>query len=926
MDLNTGSLSKDRSEQEIALSQTNQSLPITCQNASESESGSTVAPTSGADSDAKPAPLEPSTPTQKLDENKIVKRVELDRCNSVAAVEVDPNFCDIQQVEVNSEESKGSNSTVVASSSSSPSATASQCISLSGDEKDAGLSKSKAKSKTNNLLAVSPSKIAKTSKIDEEKGAVVNNNHVKEQRRPSTPVRTSSLSTQSNFVRNSLPSRSVNYGHSKTSAYLDRIRASVTATTTTNTTSSFNQDLQTRNILLASSSTLAPPSSRQDRLRHAATGEPAYLLNCLLEHQHSDKCFVINNVDHVQKTQPFSSHDYHHNHIASSAQVTAPSRQLNALIDPVSNQHLMMNMLHHNENHQGLLQPHLHRQPLANHAHADNAKNQELTEQQIAHFTNLHHQHYYHHLQHMHQLHQLHHQHYLHLHHHRLHHKYQQQQQQNPDESNSATGQQQQTAGAARQQQQQQEAGIISNNIQHSGKCPPLESFYSGGSQFYAPAAVSGQLDQVYANMVTSSRQNQQRTKLVNNNSNSNSNNINQEQAGGLLRSSPSRQHGSVSSRLSPQKASLSNHYTALPQIDEMNGLPTVDANGNLESTKQLQQHKQQLQLQQQQLLLQQQKQQQRNSQVHMSNEEQGHQKHNGSSTVASPSSSSSSPTSSASSNLSPSSASSSSSLNSLSASNTPLNRAAPVRHTTTDLNRRQYSIERELVGPLPMTATLSRVGSCRTASTKLGADLAPNGDVQQVIMCQRKAPIEVLQMGALDKSHHTKLSTRHSKILNGNGTYSTASNTHQQRLHQLSLPPQPTSHQQHTTARLSTSLERETCNLENTKQLANNLANISLNDGLAFSSLQASKSAPIEGNNLANSKMVRHSLANSISSKRQTSSANKLVMPKSSSSRNSPEKDGKKLGTGLGASTANNTKDNGGNKSSSVWFEYGCV
>ena len=661
----------------------------------------------------------------------------------------------------------------------------------------------------------------------------------------STPQKSSTLSAagqrqnqSNNFVRNSLPSRSVNFGHSKSSAYLDRIRASVTATTTTNTISSFNEQTM-RNIVLAS-------TQRQQR-EPQANGR--YALNCMLDHQHSDRCFVAAsaalpsqvipsdiyhplhphphkhphpaNHQHHHLHHPHLVHHHHHHHHPNQAasDVSSPiksSRQLNALIDPVAHEQLMLSMLQQQQlastsiksskqqDSNGIIT-----QGTYANGGTHRMDNANLSEQQIAaHLNSLHRQHYYHHL---HQLHQMHH---LHLHH--LQHKYEQQ----PAAESQAQQQQQQQQQQKQQQQQQQQEGDFSQTAQ--GRCNLV-----GGSQFFAPV-----YDQVYANMAADNNKansmqeqnggaNQQRraTRLV---SNDHDHHQNQQL--------PPRREDL---RVIPLKQQMGGH---LPQIDEMNGLPTVlDYQSASEAKRPTGAASSQSSSPVK----------SRSSSAASTSKQQA----NG----ALPTSPSSSPTSSTtSSNLSPSSAtSSSSSLNSLSASNAPpLNRSA-LRHTTTDLSKRHFSVERELVGSNPMTATLSRVGSYR------GTPMNSQGG-------NPSAPLVSNQM-LLNPVKSQQPPMRTSKILS---ISQPSSDQHQSNLNRLSA----------------------------------NLAEIKIGDNLAFSSLRAPKKSS-SGSSLNYSLNGTSSRANN-----QTTSGSKAL-----SSTSTPEKRIGHVDSGVesGSSGGNNNNNN---------------
>lgn len=554
------------------------------------------------------------------------------------------------------------------------------------------------------------------------------------------------------------------------------------------------------------------------------------------------------------------------------------SRQLNALIDTNSDQRLMLSMLHQNNN--GILQPLNQKvvQPQQRGAYApmilpSSVDNAELNEQQIAHLANLHHQHYYHHLRHMHQFHKLHHQHYLHLHHHRLHHKYQQQQQASSGADVSSN-----QVRVSGQTICSQHEDILSS--QSSMQCNQNEPIYTGGSQFYAPSAE--EFDQVYANMTSSNTINQlsehsHRTRLVNsNNSISNKQQPSPDHMSVGLRSSPNR----VNARISPHKANHHHQQTAqsvLPQIDEVNGLPTVDIGMSRSQTRsQNSSRKEQ-------------------SPIPTTAGVEAISKSQNSSSNQSPqSSSSSSPTSSASSNLSPSSASSSSSLNLLSASSTPFNRSA-LRSTTSNLNRRQFSIERDLIEALPKTATLTRVGSCRaTSSTRPTTEAQIISCIDRQLQCgvQMRTPVKCQQP-----------SMRTSKILS----------ISQQSGAQLPAQQLPQQHHHQQREQSTNHLNGRKVILEKDRsdKLTGNLANIRLSDSLAFSSLRAPKSSSGVGSINRNSLLNNSNIING----QQTSTPSAKIL--SASATNTPDK--------RRQSNAATTNVNGDNKSA-VWFEYGCV
>lgn len=715
--------------------------------------------------------------------------------------------------------------------------------------------------------------------------------------RAPTPVRsrnslnssaTATTTKSSNFVRNSLPSRSVNFGHSKPSAFLDRIRASVTATTTTNTSTSFNG--QTRNIVLSNQEQLQQANLQQTQPLKQRVQDSRYELNCMLDHQHSDRCFVLQNAGRAQHSQVVASDQHNHHHNVASLQ---SSRQLDALIDPVSDEQLMMNMLQH-QGHQRLIHNLRNQQQHSRVQHVNpELDGVELTEQQIAHLASLHQRHYYHHLQQMRQLHHLHHQHYLHLHNHRMHHKYQQQQRPTVQQQTSGGSVQPACTGKLSQNSKHDESKLLFN--QHDTQKQPtklsvqqFEPVYSGGSQFYAPSA---HFNQLYENMnnnnnIKHTGEHDHRTRLVSNGNGNSGSSSCSNLPESPLRSSPSRLHPT---RLSPQRlAHQLNHAYNLPQIDEVNGLPTVESlNTSLGFQAKGQQHQCRAQA--------------------VPSEAKAH---NNLSSNVSPSSSSSSPTSSTSSNLSPSSASSSSSLNSL--STTPLNRSA-LRHTTTDLSRRQFSVERDLAGSLPMKATLSRVGSCRI-----------NRTIDDTTLCQSQNSV---QMRTPVKSQQPSMRT--SKILNisQQSNAQTASLHPQQQQQCLFTSPNHAATYAANGSRMSYNKEQLVTN----GKLADNLAKVNLNDNnLAFTSLQMPPKTNSSGRDNVLSNDSSSTLNCSTSSSLQQT---QVVSPNSSSSGKilasvpgSVSKERLKQGkTSNSTKKTTATKGTNGSKSS-IWFEYGCV
>lgn len=596
----------------------------------------------------------------------------------------------------------------------------------------------------------------------------------------------------------------------------------------------------------------------------------------------------------------------------------------------------------------------------------------DLTEKQIAHLTSLHHQHYYHHLQHMHQLHQMHH---LHLHHHRLHHEYQQHQQQQQQQGHTAAA-----GGSACLTPSSPAKPLLTHpsstqtgrptseaaDLARPQLCGPArEPIYSGGSEFYAPAVQQLSNRQLYANAINGGgdgglneppnkhihhlmhHQHQHRNhphphnhrethiNINSNNSNgntgnrlvSNSNNghssDNSSSNGGSLRSSPIRQHGA---RLSPQK--ISNHSYGLPQIDEVSGLASVQQANELLAA-------------------------QRKADA---------RKHNSNglpvSTASAGSSSSSSPTSSSSSRRSPNlsvDSSSSSSASSLSPSGLPLNRGGALRHTTTNVSRRQYSVERNLTdGNIPMTATLSRTGSCRANNIRPVQANHADQDLRALIQATsttghlHQQATGYAQMRTPLKSQQPSMRT--SKILNISQQQPqqpqqlSAGQVHQlqqqqQQLLQQNSPQMQQLHQQRHQQAASVSQQD---GIQNNKsglsaarssmeRFTSNLANIRLKDSLAFASLRVPKKSAALANGAGHNDSHTSNGSSSAASGKLTAHIVAAAL-----ARGSPERRRQVNLSAAAAAAATNDNNNNirsntsngasNNKSSSVFFEYGCV
>lgn len=701
--------------------------------------------------------------------------------------------------------------------------------------------------------------------------------------RAPTPVKSYRSSERDNkggnFVRNSIPSRSVNFGHSRSSTQLDRIRASVTATATTSSSNtsatSFNEQT-TKNLTITT-------NSEQQAFGGGSAQKQGFVLNCMLNHHHSDRCFAKierhtspgqdrhNHLHH----QHVSNHQNHHqaHHQTTTATNVASSRQLNALIDPVANEQLFMSML---------------QQQIAAQQQPGLPSAQQLSEQQIAHLNNLQRQHYYHHL---HQLHQIHHLHQLH----HLHHKCQQQQQQQQHHHQHPNHQ--------TPQQQKSDPGVTA--------AVPTADIHANmvGSQFYAPS-----YDQVYANMMANNNSNQQAehriqrhngTRLVNTDSDQGTNAVRQQQP--------------EYKRISPQRTvpagSVYHHQMSsskLAQIDELtNNLPMgFDAREGMKKTNN--------QVRKQQQLLPALNQSPNASTMQRTTNAMGHassqqRQQQSSPTMSSPSSSRTS------SNISPSSeassSSSTSSTNSLSTS-VPLTRSA-LRHTATDLSRRQYSVERELINSTPLTATLSRVGSCRGVPSNHYHHLV-NGQQQQTSVPK---DINSLMRNPVQSQQPPM---RTSKILNIG-----SQQQQQQQNNASAATPGQIDPNQLTTLRKEM---KKTPNGVNSlvdsfnRPTANSMANMKLNDNLAFASLRVPKKSA-SGSNLNTSLIAAAAAAaatngRSISSRVSSaaSSPDKARLIKEASA-NSPASKKSSIGSG-----SNKNSNNNNNGHSSVWYEYGCI
>lgn len=506
---------------------------------------------------------------------------------------------------------------------------------------------------------------------------------------------------------------------------------------------------------------------------------------------------------------------------------------------------------------------------------------QNIPEQQLAHLTSLHHQYYYHHLQHMHHLH------HLHLQHHRLHQK------QRHNQANSSSG------SAALELDQPGKSA--SKNVSLDAKTTisqskPIEPLYSGGSQFYAPAL---HLDPAYADLTANNSVNlinehhAPHARLV---SNKNSNAKSQpppiiHEDLETLRSNSTRLNQTQNSEKSIHQLS----HPKVSRVSEVNGLPTIpDVNYSTQEERALR------------------------SRVSTDSKATDIQNNSSSPTNGhSPSSSSSSsPTSSASSNLIQSSAasSSSSSINSMSASGSLLKKTA-FRKTITDSNCHQYGVEHDLTNATPMKATLMRVGSCRVNRVHQGNSL-----VHDSIL---------LRTPAVTNQQQQQPSMRASKILNlshqqtSDGIYATCQQQHKghaqpEALEGLNLPT------------------RINSNVGRNEMLANNLANIKLNDRLAFASLRLPKKS-IERSSLGCKHWIagdqdaqgrsRSSRIGSLSPDNRSLALMKNVINNGKAQNITATKpSGNNINTNGILNNNNNNTTNGNLSKSSVWFEYGCV
>lgn len=220
---------------------------------------------------------------------------------------------------------------------------------------------------TNSKPRVVESELVRVDEQDDE-----SDDALEHQKRAPTPVKSrGSIAPRSNFVRNALPSRSVNYGHSRSFVYMDRVQASV-----------------------------------QDKASSFTSGNR-------------------NSSANGQQTQlsPVNALQHAPNPIVNPSASIRQSRQLNALIDPFNHDHLMMiNMSQQQNQRQQELNGVSIQQSFNNIDAVRNGQN--MTEQELAH---IHHQHYLHHLEHIRKLHHFHH-HQLHL---RLHQQHKLQQEMN---------------------------------------------------------------------------------------------------------------------------------------------------------------------------------------------------------------------------------------------------------------------------------------------------------------------------------------------------------------------------------------------------------------------------------------------------------------------------------------------------------------
>ena len=767
---------------------------------------------------------------------------------------------------------------------------------------------------------------------------------------------------KSNFVRNSMPSRSVNFGHSKPSiAYLERIKASVTSTTKTNTVTSYTNEQSSQSLLLTSSTATLkdvqaktnqlhsppPPPIAEKRGLDIANDDNAAnrctnvknVLNCMLKHDHTQRCYTDANSVTPAQVQVYGggqqisigpsiqmaypqqqqvslhSHDHHnhhyHNlpllspnnpheqsdHLSRVGAASSQSRQLNALIDPVAHEQLVLNMLqqhqhhhlhHHHHQQQQKQQPQQqHNQSMPTHQ----AGQQQLTEQQLAHLNNLHRQHYYHHL---HELYQLHHQHHVHQHQHKC------------------------TQRNHQQQQQQQQTQLKADEKAHQSILGgQLYIPKSVGSQFQAPVFANDydQNQPSYENLEAARKadnanhQNDEKRRIASTSGGKNNTLVNKEgcnsQDGGNNNYNQQQQQ----LRRSPQR--FSNMGGNLPQIDEVGaGLPpnhVQPAGGSNTSGI--------------------------SNNLRIVAQQCPSSKAPAASGPSSNTSISTSPTSSrTSSNSSPLSTSSLDSL-STSSANKLLNRSATSRHSTTDINRRQFTIERELIGQSPMTAKLSRVGSCRgftqqhamqhhsaingvTHSQTPMAPIAMNG-----LPSPRYEPANQQQL-LLNPARAQQPPMKHaSKIVNiaNGGSSSSVSNGR----HQVATANGSQGAQSQSKHFSRSGMPADPNRYKQLNQLANNLAEIKLNDSLAFSSLRAPRKSS-SGSNLLNGSLdIQRVSKNSGKSQQANVAGGKKEQEERSLSSNSNryKNDGNNNldDDGIARPSSQSTK-------SSVWFEYGCV
>lgn len=393
----------------------------------------------------------------------------------------------------------------------------------------------------------------------------------------SAPANQQSIQATSNcFVRNAQASRSVNYGHHRpTIGYLERVRASLQASTSSNTTTSASTSTSSSN-----SSAQVARSQPIQQVQQAACCQHRQLLPTLV-HQQQPHLPILVNHDH-QNQLPMNQLAHQQLHLqqqqqqhqqlsskhASSHVPLAPpcqsASQFSALIDTMSpeqqkqHQNLMAQgiMQRHNNmanNQQYQQQQQQQQNPLSAAKQVFQPGNQlnQLTEQQLA---QLHQQHYLHHLQQMHHLHQ--------LHHHQMH---------------------------LRLQQQQHQSQNINQNVNSSSSASPSstgsESMYANRCQMKPTQSSTATItptkvnNNVYSNLngnacpTTSSAQ----QRVVNiSAAKTNNTSTHHSSSPASMRSSGLQQQQAYSKQ---QVTNSHGHYTnvvGLPQIAEVNGLPTV--------------------------------------------------------------------------------------------------------------------------------------------------------------------------------------------------------------------------------------------------------------------------------------------------------------------------------------------------------------